>query len=339
MLVLNDYEMGPFRPGGYGGCDLWITTRASVSNPWSTPINLGSILNSSYIDGQPAISADGSIIVFMSNRTGGLGSHDLWQAPIIPIVDFNADGIVDAADMCIMVDYWGTDELLCDIGPMPWGDGIVDGQDLIVLAGHLFEKVNNPTLIAYWAFDETEGMLAVDSAGDNDAVVLGGIEWQPTGGQIDGALKLDGDSSYAVTGTVLNPADGPFSVIVWVKGGIPGQVVLSQTGAANWLCTDSVEGYLITELKKDSGRFEGDPLSSEACINDGNWHRIGFVWDGSCRHLYVDGVEVAKDAEPLSGLNDAYGGLYIGCGKGMESGTFFSGLIDDIRIYNRVIIP
>ena len=60
---------------------------------------------------------------------------------VIPIVDFNGDGIVDAADMCMMVDYWGTDTPLCDIGPMPWGDGIVDVQDLIVLAEHLFDEI------------------------------------------------------------------------------------------------------------------------------------------------------------------------------------------------------
>jgi hypothetical protein len=34
----------------------------------------------------------------------------------------------------------GTDKPLCDIGPMPWGDGIVDVEDLIVLAEHLFEE-------------------------------------------------------------------------------------------------------------------------------------------------------------------------------------------------------
>ena len=43
--------------------------------------------------------------------------------------------------MCIMVDHWGTDDPLCDIGLMPWGDGIVDVQDLIVLAEHLFEEI------------------------------------------------------------------------------------------------------------------------------------------------------------------------------------------------------
>jgi len=35
----------------------------------------------------------------------------------------------------------GTDNQLCDIGPIPWGDGIVDVQDLIVSAEHLFEEV------------------------------------------------------------------------------------------------------------------------------------------------------------------------------------------------------
>jgi hypothetical protein len=58
------------------------------------------------------------------------------------VADLNRDGIVDSADMRIMVDHWGTDEPLCDIGPMPFGDGIVDIQDLIVLAEHLFEERN-----------------------------------------------------------------------------------------------------------------------------------------------------------------------------------------------------
>jgi hypothetical protein len=43
---------------------------------------------------------------------------------------------------CIFVNpLTGTDEPLCDIGPMPWGDGIVDVQDLIVLAQHLFKEI------------------------------------------------------------------------------------------------------------------------------------------------------------------------------------------------------
>jgi Tol biopolymer transport system component len=142
MLFFCDHMGAPFRPGGYGGQDIWFTTRATLNDPWEEPVNVGSNINSSRWDFSPSISADGSTLYFASDRSGAgiLTNVDIWQAPIEPIVDLNSDGIVDAADMCIIVDNWSTDEPLCDIGPMPWGDGIVDVQDLIVLAEHLFEE-------------------------------------------------------------------------------------------------------------------------------------------------------------------------------------------------------
>ncbi|MHC4228566.1 MAG: hypothetical protein ACYSW0_14165 [Planctomycetota bacterium] len=129
------------RPGGYGEGDLYVTMRATTSDPWSTPVNLGPTVNSSSGDADPSISDDGSTLFFSSRRPGGLGPPDLWQVRIEPIVDLNGDGIVDSADICIIIDHWGTDQPLCDVGPMPWGDGIVDVQDLIVLAEHLFEEI------------------------------------------------------------------------------------------------------------------------------------------------------------------------------------------------------
>ena len=35
----------------------------------------------------------------------------------------------------------------------------------------------------------------------------------------------------------------------------------------------------------------------------------------------------------------AYADLAIGAGKDLAPGTFWSGLIDDVRIYNRVVKP
>jgi hypothetical protein len=57
------------------------------------------------------------------------------------MADVNRDGIVDSTDMCMMVDHWHTYEPYCDIAPTPFGDGVVDVEDLIVLAEHLFEEV------------------------------------------------------------------------------------------------------------------------------------------------------------------------------------------------------
>jgi hypothetical protein len=66
-----------------------------------------------------------------------------WQAPIIPTVDFNGDEAVDLADLVMLIDNWGTDDSLYDIGPMPWGDGKVDIEDLKVFVAE-WEKENPP---------------------------------------------------------------------------------------------------------------------------------------------------------------------------------------------------
>ena len=129
----------PYRPGGYGGSDIWMSTRPTVQDDWEIPVNLGSIINSPSHEEGPRLSFDGTTLYFYAGT--GWNSVYLLQASIEPIVDLNGDDIVDAADMCIIVDNWGTDNSLCDIGPIPWGDGIVDVQDLIVLAEHLFEEI------------------------------------------------------------------------------------------------------------------------------------------------------------------------------------------------------
>jgi hypothetical protein len=55
------------------------------------------------------------------------------------------------------------------------------------------------------------------------------------------------------------------------------------------------------------------------------------------RSLYVDGIEVSKDINTLAPLKSSNGSLYIGTSKTLDAGTFFSGLIDDVRIYNVVL--
>lgn len=199
----------------------------------------------------------------------------------------------------------------------------------------LVKEQDDPRLVADWRLDEKEGIVAHDSAKGNDGTVQGGAAWQPEGGMIDGALQLDGIDDYVSTEFVLNPADGAFSVFAWLKGGAPGQVIISQQAGVNWLMADPSEGKLMTELKS-AGRT-GTPLLSQAIITDGEWHRIGFVSDGANRALYVDGVVAAQDTQ--TGLKGSGGGLYIGVGENYAAGTFFSGMIDDVRIYNRAVKP
>jgi len=220
----------------------------------------------------------------------------------------------------------------------------------ILTVGETISSDNWPEyspLIAHWELDETEGDIAHESAGDNDGTCQGEPLWQPTTGKVSGALQFDGVEDYVSTPFVLNPADGAFSVFAWINGVEPVQsfadvAIISQmdgTGTdATWLGAVSSDGKLMTGLvPPPSGRSVPQPLVSEFVITDGQWHHIGLVWDGSHRFLYVDGTEAAKDTKTQAPLKASDGGLYIGAGKTLGASSFFWGLIDDVRIYNRAL--
>jgi hypothetical protein len=256
--------------------------------------------------------------------------------------DFNRDGIVDTVDICMLVNHWNTDEAAYDIGPFPYGDGIIDVQDLVEMAKYLFEEVLPIELVAYWKLDEIEGGIASNSINDNHGILHGEPLWQPQSGNKGGALEFDGIDDYIETNFVLNPENGAFSIFTWIKNGAPGQVIISQsdgTGTGEtWLCADMSNGNLMTGLVPQKiGRYYPQPLISGSIISDGQWHHVGFVWDGSYRALYADGVEVAIDNAAQNPLKSADGGLHIGAGKNLAAESFFSGLIDDVRIYDKAL--
>lgn len=321
------------RAGGAGNYDLWVATRPTTHSPWGTPMNLGRAVNTAAVEWCSSISADGMTLYFTSDRPTAWGPCSIYQTTITPIVDFNGDGKVDGEELRIMTESLGKDVPLCDIGPTPFGDGVVDEQDLLALAQYMAKDAPDPALVACWKLDETEGTVARNSVGEDSAMLVGGPVWQPQAGAVGGAVALDGVDDCLLVDMGRDPSKAPLSVFVWVKGGAPGQAILSQSGGANWLTTDRKTGALMTDLQ--GANRSSKALVSDVVITDGNWHRIGFIWDGQIRTLYVDGVIAAQDTQEA--LKGAFGGLNIGCGKDLAAGTFWSGLIDDVRLYTRVV--
>jgi hypothetical protein len=79
-----------FRPGGLGNMDIWMSTRASPSDAWTTPVDVPNV-NSTLEDRVPWISRDGLTLGFGSGRAGGPGMIDLWWATRSdPASDFGA---------------------------------------------------------------------------------------------------------------------------------------------------------------------------------------------------------------------------------------------------------
>jgi Tol biopolymer transport system component len=106
------------RTGGSGPDDIYVTTRASVPEPWGTPVNLGPQINTPAEDFCPSLSPDRSTLYFASSGHGGYGYYDMWQVPIFsvptcgdsehpyPALDLNKDCRVDFADLALFLAHW-----------------------------------------------------------------------------------------------------------------------------------------------------------------------------------------------------------------------------------------
>jgi hypothetical protein len=75
-----EFFLASTRPNGLIGTnDIWVSTRDSTLDPWSTPVNLGPTVNySGKITGAPALSWDGTTLYCYSTRPGGFGVRDLY---------------------------------------------------------------------------------------------------------------------------------------------------------------------------------------------------------------------------------------------------------------------
>src|SRR5215467_2564582 len=77
-----EFFLSSSRPNGrIGTNDIWVSTRDSTLEPWSTPVNLSPTVNiAGYVTGAPALSWDGTTLYFYSTRPGGFGGRDLYFA-------------------------------------------------------------------------------------------------------------------------------------------------------------------------------------------------------------------------------------------------------------------
>jgi hypothetical protein len=138
---------------GYSKAHIHVCRRRTTADPWGpaeffAPVNSGT----GVFSGMPGLSewnlsfSNDDPTLYFSRATDLFSNDfDIWQVEVIPILDFNGDGNIDATDMMSLIDNWGTDNTLYDIGPFAWGDGIVGAQDLAVLGEHM--DVRGPVVV------------------------------------------------------------------------------------------------------------------------------------------------------------------------------------------------
>ena len=171
----------------------------------------------------------------------------------------------------------GTNDPLCDIGPTPFGDGIVDMKDLAVLT-----QCCVCTTCSIRRCSRAGGSMRPRATSPATArelwngTLVGNPMWQPDAGAVGGAIQLDGIDDHVLAGAPIDVATRRLSLFAWVKGGKPGQVILSQSNGVNWLVADARAGRPANRPAEAPTRTSRT-LSSQTVITDGNWHRIGLT--------------------------------------------------------------
>ncbi len=65
------------RAGGLGAQDIWIATRQSAAGPFSAPLNIGTVVNTTAAESRPSFSHDGNQLLF-GRAPGPEGSSDIY---------------------------------------------------------------------------------------------------------------------------------------------------------------------------------------------------------------------------------------------------------------------
>ncbi|MDT8302317.1 MAG: LamG domain-containing protein, partial [Sedimentisphaerales bacterium] len=186
----------------------------------------------------------------------------------------------------------------------------------------------DPSLVAWYRFDGN----ALDSSGNEiHGTEMGDPTYEP--GVFGQAISLDGDGDYVDCG--LDPKLDITEFLTftyWIKVNAfdkQWNTVISR-GDDSWR---SSRADLNPFMEAAVGGTAGNYLYGVTPVDDGEWHHVGWVYDGTMSYLYVDG-EVDATEENSGQITVSSYPLYIG-DNSQATGRFWNGLIDDVQIYNR----
>jgi len=146
------------------------------------------------------------------------------------------------------------------------------------------------------------------------------------------ALDFDGTNDKVVVPDNTDFDFTAFTVEAWVFSNS------TQTSYANIIdkSHDSISGWAF-EYTLDGTQIYftlgANSVVASTNINDGKWHHIAGVYDGTTSYIYIDGnLEASADYA----FNNSSGELYFGTWK--DTGTrWFNGKIKNVRIWNKAL--
>jgi hypothetical protein len=277
-------------------------------------------------------TTDGGYILAGQTSSFGAGYTDIY------VVKTNASGEI------LWQQTYGVDDFEYGMGVRQTSDGgyVVVGQRNDISFGDVWLIRLSPDdtldLVAYYPFN---GNANDESGNGNDGIVYGAALTEDRLGNASSAYRFDGEvDDYIIVNPVGNFPSTEITASFWMTSsdelneGTP----LSYTTAS----VDNL--FLIITYQDFAVWVNGVMRITGVSANDGKWHSIAATWrsfDGEV-NVYKDGLLSFSGTLSTGAAMENGGSLVFGqdqdsIGGGFQTYQAFSGIIDDIRIYNRAL--
>ncbi len=249
------------------------------------------------------------------------------------------DEICDQTDLAMLVSHWldtgCVDPTWCDKTDFD-KSGDVGMGDIIILAENWLKDF----LLIHWNLDETAGDVAHDAsinAYHGTLMNMDDSDW--IAGVNGNALDFDGVNDYVAINNVFTGMAGKdITMSAWIKAAALNpatQFIIS-------INTPSGGNNMLFGTRANTATISfGDTVwhDTAATVIDNTWHHIAYVLEDSSDTItiYVDGSNVLSFTSTVSvAATDilSFGQEYD---PGMVTSDFYSGQIDDVRIYDRAL--
>lgn len=195
-------------------------------------------------------------------------------------------------------------------------------------------------VVGHWIMNESGGLTAYDISGNgNHGTLTNGPVW--TQGQFGPALSFDGVDDYVDAGTIpAFDSASQISMAGWIyRSATNVHVAFGPRADGTYKSTILwwTDGNIYFSIANGLGEYSYSALSGTG------WHHVALVFNGQLSGnarliAFIDGIQVTLTygaTPPATTASNANQGPMI-IGREQEV-RYSTGLIDDVRLYNRVL--
>ncbi len=187
-------------------------------------------------------------------------------------------------------------------------------------------------LVAAYGFNEGSGATVTDTSGNGNNGTISGATWT-TSGKDGNALVFNGANALVtINNSTTLQLSAAMTLEAWVNPGVVSNAWrdVIYKGNDNYFLEGGSGNGSVPVV---GGTFGGSDvvLNGTGALPANTWTYLAATYDGTTTRLYVNGVQVASQAQ-TGAIATSTNPLQIG-GDSLY-GQFFQGTIDEVRIYN-----